>query len=397
MTAITNTDHRASAPDFVARAIERALETITHNLSVFGTHFMDDTTVANVYRRRRWTEDNTPVPDGANIGWTTGFWTGLLWLAFELSGDRRYADGARAHLPGYRTRLEQRINVDHHDLGFLYSPSCVAAYRLTADPVARDTALLAAQTLMSRFLPGAGIIQAWGDLEDPRQRGRIIVDCLLNLPLLYWASRETGDPKFAQAAVSHAEASMRHLVRSDDTTFHTFHFDPESGAPLRGSTAQGWTDDSCWARGQAWGIYGFAVNARLAKRPDFAVVSARLAHRFLAHLPDDLVPYWDLSLPSDNEPRDSSAGVIAACGMFELADASQDEQERTQWRSQALALLAAAERHCAPRDPHSSNALLLHGVYSKPDGRGVDEGTLWGDYFYLEALVRAERLWTAHW
>lgn len=178
----------------------------------------------------------------------------MLWLSYQLTGEPVYRAAAEAQLPGYAERLAARRQIDHHDLGFLYQPSCVAAYRLTGNQEARRTALAAADSLMARYLPQAGIIQAWGDLNHPRERGRMIIDCLMNLPLLHWAGVKAGDARYRDAAVRHAHLSQQYLVRADASSFHTYHFDPATGAPQYGSTHQGHADESCWARGQAWGI-----------------------------------------------------------------------------------------------------------------------------------------------
>ena len=333
---------------------------------------------------------------GSNVGWTTGFWTGLLWLAFELADDAACGDSASRHVESFAFRIQNRVNVEHHDMGFLYTPSCVAAWKLTGNMRARETALAAADHLMQRYLPNAGIIQAWGDLQDPAQRGRIIIDCLLNLPLLFWASAITGDASYRDAARSHLLKSRDHLVRPDASSFHTFHFDATTGAPVRGSTAQGAADDSCWARGQAWGIYGFALNHRFAPDLGLIDVSRRQADYFLSRLPANGIAYWDLAYgDGSGEGWDSSASAIAVCGLFEL-DSHLPASEGARYRQEALRILGGLTQHCSGAGT-GSNALLLHGVYAKPDGKGIDEASLWGDYFYLEALARAARDWRGHW
>lgn len=350
-----------------------------------------------------WTQGNRYLPRdlygfavGSNVGWTTGFWTGLLWMAYELADDVAFADAARRHVSSFASRIQNRIHVDHHDMGFLYTPSCVAAWRLTENSQAREAALAAADNLMNRFWPKAGIIQAWGDLTDPEQRGRIIIDCLLNLPLLFWAASTTGNGAYIDAARSHLEKSRDHLVRPDASSFHTFHFDVTTGAPVRGSTAQGAADDSCWARGQAWGVYGFALNHRFAPGLGLIEVARRQADYFLDRLPSHGVAFWDLAYgEGSGEPWDSSASAIAVCGLFELASHLPDAAA-ARYRGEALRILGGLTRHCSGAGTRS-NALLLHGVYSKPHGKGIDEASLWGDYFYLEALARATRGWKGHW
>ncbi|HEX8604471.1 MAG TPA: glycoside hydrolase family 88 protein [Pseudoduganella sp.] len=383
----------ATANGVLDDALELALGQLSANVRRFADRFPDDTTTGNHYTLRRYEGH----PPGVNAGWTSGFWTGMLWMAYELTGAAAFRQAAASQLPSFAWRLAERIQVDHHDLGFLYMPSAIAAWRITGDVEAQRVALRAADCLMQRYLPGAGIIQAWGDLDDPAQRGRIIIDCLMNLPLLQWASTHSGEPHYREAALSHLRQSRKYLVRPDHSSFHTYHFDAQTGKPLGGSTAQGASDDSCWARGQAWGIYGFALNHRHAPDLGLLDVASAQADYFLARLPGHGIAYWDLAYgDGSGEPWDSSASAIAACGLLELAGALPDGAARTRYRAAALHLLDSLARRCAARRP-DSDALLLHGVYSKPHGQGIDEASLWGDFFYLEALARVTRNWTSYW
>jgi unsaturated chondroitin disaccharide hydrolase len=287
-------------------------------------------------------------------------------------------------------RVERRIDLATHDLGFLYTLGCVTAWRRTGDQAARRAALAAADHLLARVLEPAGIIQAWGDLDDPRQRGRTIIDSLMNTPLLFWAAQTSGDLRYSDAARRHAACLRDHILRPDGTTFHTFHWDPETGRPLRGETEQGNSDDSCWARGQAWGIYGFALNYRHTADASLLEAAQRCADYFVAHLPADHVPYWDLEFgDGSGQERDSSAAAIAAAGLIELARQLPEGPRRDGYRAAAADILASLISGYSTAGDQSSNALLRHGVYDRPKGIGVDEGTLWGDYFYLEALTRA--------
>ncbi|MEV6304449.1 glycoside hydrolase family 88 protein [Actinoplanes sp. NPDC051861] len=362
-------------------AAAAALRTIDANLAAFGDHYPDDTTVHGRYRPR----------EGGNVGWTTSFWPGMLWLAHDLTGSDVYRRAAEAHVASFADRVRNRVDLDTHDLGFLYTLSCVVPWQRSGLAEAREAALAAADHLLSRVLEPAGIIQAWGALSDPRQRGRTIIDSLMNTPLLFWASRTSGDPRYADTARRHTAQLRDHILRPDGTTFHTFYWDPSTGEPLRGETEQGSADDSCWARGQAWGIYGFALNHRWTGDESLLTAARRCAAYFLDRLPSDRVPYWDLEFgDGSGEERDSSAAAIAVCGLLELASQSGDPAYRTAAGSILASLIAgyAAE----------SGSLLRHGVYDKPKGVGVDEGNLWGDYFYLEALTRvAVPSWTAPW
>jgi unsaturated chondroitin disaccharide hydrolase len=377
-------------------AIARALATIRRNLNRFGDRYPDDTTAAGRYPVRPAAGG---IPEGGNRGWTTGFWPGLQWLAWELTGERGFRDAARASAADFGRRLADGQDLDTHDLGFLYTLSCVPAWERLGDEAARDAALRAAGHLMGRFLPAAGIIQAWGDLADPAQRGRTIIDSLMNLPLLTWAGQQTGDPRYADAVRRHTGQLRECMLRADDSTFHTYYWDAETGQPRFGATEQGAHDDSCWARGQAWGIYGFALNYRATGDPALAEASRRCAGYFLGHLPADLVPCWDLAYPGDSGAlRDSSAAAIAVCGLLELSGLDRDADRATHYRQAADDILDSLIAGYTPDPAGASDALLLRGVYDMPKGIGVDEGTLWGDYFYLEALARRTRPgWRPYW
>jgi unsaturated chondroitin disaccharide hydrolase len=373
-----------------------ALATVRDNVTAFGNYYPDDTTTNGFYPLRPASD---AVPTGGNHGWTTSFWSGMLWLAEELTGDEEFRRAASAHIGSFAERIQRQIDVDTHDLGFLYTLSCVVPWRLLEDDSAREAAIAAAEHLMTRFLEPVGIVQAWGDLADPEQRGRTIIDSLMNMPLLYWAGEQTHEIRFADAARRHTAQLRDHIVRPDGSTYHTYHWDPRTGEALKGTTAQGHTDDSCWARGQAWGIYGFALGYRYTKDDSFLAVACACADYFLDHLPADFIAYWDLDFTDgDDEPRDSSAAAIAVCGLSELVSWVHDADRRKRYVSASDAILDSLTTRYTPTDQTASNALILHGVYSKPDGHGIDEGSLWGDYFFLEALCRAARPdWVPYW
>ncbi len=369
------------------RAIAQVLATVRANIDAFGARYPDDTTRENRYPLR------PAVPgfaEGANRGWTTSFWPGMQWIAYDLTGDDVFRDAALGHAADFGRRVRDEDDLDTHDLGFLYTLSCVAPARLLDDAEARASALSAAEHLMTRYLPSAGIIQAWGDLADPAQRGRTIIDSLMNMPLLTWAGEQTGDPRFSEVVSRHTAELRTRILRPDGSTFHTFYWDAETGEPLRGATEQGAFDDSCWARGQAWGIYGFALNHRATGDEALLEASRTCAEYFLSHLPADDVPFWDLVYNDGAEaPRDSSSGAIAVCGLFELAEA--DPENAPRWRAAAERILTSLIAHYTPARADDADTVLLHSVYDLPKNVGVDEGTLWGDYFYFEALARASR------
>lgn len=377
-------------------AIDAALSTVRRNIATFGGAYPGDTTVDDRYELRA---AEGSIPRGGNRGWTTSFRTGMLWLGWELSGDEAFREAALVDVADFERRVRAEEDLDTHDLGFLYTLSTVAAWRLVGDADAREASLRAADHLMRRFLEPAGIIQAWGDLSDPAQRGRTIIDSLMNMPLLTWAHEQTGEDRFADAVARHTAQLRDNILREDDSTFHTFYWDAATGEPLRGATEQGAFDESCWARGQAWGIYGFAMNYAVTGDERLLEASRRCTEYFLRHLPADEVPFWDLVYTDGSDaPRDSSAAAIAVCGLLELAKVETDAARAAEWTTRAHSILASLVENYTPVAPEDSDALLLHSVYDLPKDNGVDEGTLWGDYFYLEALMRVARPeWRKYW
>lgn len=370
----------------IASALDSAIDTVRRNISRFGDRYPDDTTRDGRYPLR---PARGNIPEGGNHGWTTCFVPGMQWIAWQACGEDVFKDQALRHAADFVRRLRAGEDLETHDLGFLYSLGCVTAWNLAGDEEARDAALAAAEHLMTRFLEPAGIVQAWGDLDDPAQHGRTIIDSLMNMPLLTWAGEQTGDARYLDAVHRHTVQLCEHILRPDGSTFHTFYWDPRTGEPLRGATSQGAFDDSCWARGQAWGIYGFALNYRATGDDRLLDASRRCADYFLAHLPADSVAYWDLVYGDGSDaPRDSSAAAIAVTGLRELAEIEDDPDAARADLAASDRILASLIENYAPARG-TSDALLLHGVYSLPAGSGVDEGNLWGDYYYLEALMRA--------
>ena len=213
----------------------------------------------------------------------------------------------------------EAVSYTHLDVYKRQSPSCVAGYKLTGNETGRKAAILAADQLIRRFHPVGNFIQAWGAMDAP-ENYRLIIDCLLNLPLLYWASEETGDPKYRDIAEKHIHTAVANVIREDHSTWHTFFFDMKTGAPDHGATCQGYRDGSAWARGQAWGIYGMALAYKYTEREEYIQKFRDVTDFFLAHLPKDMVPFWDLEFTDgDDQPRDSSSASIAVCGMLEMA------------------------------------------------------------------------------
>jgi unsaturated chondroitin disaccharide hydrolase len=381
------TSYDVELSQWIAEQIEFTVNQVRRNTATFETLVPPAASKNLVYQ-----------PE-TNSDWTASFWTGILFLSKELLQSTEFDEIIEKQLSSFQERLDKRIGLETHDIGFLYSLTAVADYRVNGREASKKLAIAAADLLMARYSPKAQIIQAWGDLEDPQQRGRIIIDCLMNLPLLYFATQVTGDESYKNAAYTHAKQTQKYIVRDNATTYHTYYFDVETGEPIGGNTQQGFADDSCWARGQAWGIYGFTLSYLYTGDTSFLTTAQQLADYFIAELPADKVSYWDLVFnDGSQEERDSSAAAIAVCGLLELAkhlpvsNASQAHYQTT-----ALEILASLAQNYTTKDHPESNGLLMHGVYDKKSFKGVDECMIWGDYYYMEALMRVAKSWYSYW
>ncbi len=332
-------------------------------------------------------------------GWGTGFYSGILWHSYELTGNEKYKERALAQIPSYYKRIDEKIGVNHHDMGFVFTPSCVAAYKLCENEQAKAAAIKAAEHLCTRYHEKGRFIQAWGRVDDPNAY-RLIVDCLLNIPLLYWAYEVTGDKKFDDIAYQHFKTTIEVCCREDASTFHTYYFDVETGLPKKGVTAQGASDDSAWARGQTWGIYG-PMLTYIYKNDEKALQTFKATtNYFLNHLPEDYIPYWDLQYTDgDGEPKDSSAAAIALCGILEgIKHMDENDPLRAIYFNACKRMMNSLIDGYLTKDDPKANGLLFHATYSKPAKLGVDEMNIWGCYFFMEALHRMlDPEWELYW
>ncbi len=319
----------------------------------------------------------------------------MLWIAYEYSGDPVFKNQAKQNTISFINRIDDRFVVDHHDIGFLYIPSLVANYKITGDEIAREYALKAADILVERFMPMGEFIQAWGDKKDPKEY-RFIVDSLINIPLLYWAYEETKDARYIDIANAHFETVIKYGVRSDCSSHHTFYFDPETGKPIGGQTAQGFSDDSCWARGQAWVVLGSILNFKYDPKDNKIEVFDKCYDYYKRHLPEDLVPYWDLVFDyNSNQYHDSSTTAIILNALIEYEVQMDDDKHHQDVVDMVDSLIS--DYSITNQDNY--DGLLDHGVYAYANHKGIDEANLWGDYFYMEALYRlyTKNEWRGYW
>ena len=325
-------------------------------------------------------------PDGAWVttpatDWTSGFFAGSLWRMYALTRDPVWRARAEARQAGVEPA---KLDDSSHDIGFQILDTFGQDADLTGDPRARDVVLTAAATLATRYNPAVGAFRSWDERDDTK-RFQVIMDNMMNLELMFWASAHGGDPRWAQMAATHARTTARDFFRPDGGSWHVVNYDQRSGAVIRKYTEQGFADDSTWSRGEAWAIHGFTTSYRYTGDPQFLATARAAADYFLAHLPPDQVPYWDFSLPgTDGQPRDSSAGAVAASGLLELGRLEPDPV-RGRGDVDATRRILAGLSSPSYLSGDGSQAVLLHGTQNAPEGN-ADTGLVFGDYYFLEAL-----------
>ncbi|WP_317317658.1 glycoside hydrolase family 88 protein [Longibaculum muris] len=357
---------------FLKQEMDWICEKLLKNIDRFQENFPSACTTNHIYRIK------------ANDDWTNGFWTGMLWMAYQYTKNEAFYDIVMKNIKSFQQRLADHFVLDHHDIGFLYSPSIVMVYRDTQEKSLEKIIVEAADKLLNRFQEKGQFIQAWGQLGNP-QEYRLIIDSLLNLPLLYEASKITNNPLYAHKADAHYQQVINHIIRSDYSTYHTFYFDVETGKPDHGATHQGFSDQSCWARGQAWAILGIPLHERITQQKNDENKWTHVFEYFIDKIPQDLIPYWDLCFDdTSHEPKDSSALAIVACGLME----AQKVGYRQDAQMIAKGMIGALSQTYTSSKYKDVEGLLMHGVYAYSENKGVDEENLWGDYFYMEALYR---------
>lgn len=370
------------------KAAKAACDKLKANTEKYGTGFPATCSVDYKY------------PRGENNNWECGMYTGCYWLAYELTGDEYFRKVAEEMLPTFRRRVDERIGMDTHDVGFAFSPSCVAAYKLTGNEYAKQIALDANTHAYTYNYSKEGKFIIRGHFGWDEGSGcRTMMDALMNAPHFFWSGEMTGNEEYTQAAIDHNKTTVKYLLRDDASTYHHYQFDPKTAGPVKGLTLQGNSNESCWARGHSWGIYGFPIAYSYCKE-DFLVEAHRnITYFMLNHLPDDLIPYWDYDFVSGDEPRDASSGVISSCGLHEMARLLPDgNEDKAIFESAAAQLLEAVIDNCTGDIGVEYDGLICHVTHAKPQGYGIDECAVYGDYFYLEAILRHLKPdWEKYW
>lgn len=321
--------------------------------------------------------------------WCSGFWPGILWYDYEATGD----EAIRQEAEKFTESLEflSHTAAYDHDLGFLVFCSYGNGYRLTHNSAYKQVILDTADSLATLYRPVVGTILSW-----PRNVGMFgghntIMDNMINLEMLMWASKNGGDPSLADIAISHADKTMRHQFREDYTSYHVAVYDTLTGDFIKGVTHQGYADSTMWARGQAWAIYGYTMMYRetgLTRYLDFA---QKVTDVYLQRLPEDYVPYWDFDAPGiPDAPRDASAAAIVASALLELAGYVQGEKGAG-YKEAAIKMLQSLSSE-AYQSRTSKPSFLLHSTGHWPCHSEVDASIIYADYYYIEALLRLKAL-----
>lgn len=323
--------------------------------------------------------------------WTAGFWPGILWHVYLRIKNEKLKITAEECEKKMDYLLTDSELIDH-DMGFMWTLSSLANYKITGNKESRRRALLAANLLAGRFNIRGNYIRAWNDWSVKEDNsGVVIIDCMMNLALLYWASEETGDPRFKHVAESHGKMVLNNFIREDGSVQHMVVFDSETGEVVEKLGGQGFAANSAWARGCAWAVYGLAISYKYTKDIEFLNAAKKTAHYFIANVEDKKYPVWDFRVPEDGERKyrypDSSAAAIAACGLLLISE-EVSEFERALYKDAGENMLKDLYYECATKDDMEEEGLLYHATGHFPEQKNLDIPIIYGDYFFTEGIAR---------
>jgi unsaturated chondroitin disaccharide hydrolase len=320
--------------------------------------------------------------------WTAGFWPGMLWLLYSDSRNERLKTVARECEERLDSVLNGYVRLDH-DLGFMWTLTSVASYKLLGDEESKTRALKAANFLAARFNLKGRYIRAWNPWsEDEDNSGLAIIDCAMNVPLLFWASKECGDPRYAHIAEAHMDTVVKDFIRPDGSVYHIIKFDPLTGERIEALGGQGYAPESAWSRGTAWAIYGLTLAYHHTGKEDYLLAAQRVANFFLTRLPEDHVPLWDFRAPEEAQGyRDSSAGACAASGLLLLGE-KLGGADGSIYREAGERILKSLYQFYGAWDNPGEEGLITRGTSHYPQGRNIDVPLIYGDYFFVEGLAR---------
>lgn len=375
---------------------ELCIKKIEKNMSIMEENLREYTAKEDGYYFSELEIDNpeNPSRDISHLFvWTPSFFTGMACLAYENTKDPSFVKWLNQFYDGYHNKVFNTPMNTMHDLGFLYSLYSVALYKLTGDVNHKKVGIKAAEELAKRFFPKGNYIRAWGRLDEKvpdyvseelakdhfftESKGLAIIDCMMNIPLLYWATEVTGNPYFRNIANAHADMTMERFIREDNTVFHAYRFDEATGNPIGGTNYCGYSDDSYWSRGAAWAIYGYIIAYGYTQDETYLETSKKLAHKYIDAIQETIVPVWDFSLP-EGAPReeDTSAAAIAACAFIEIAKHDPAEKELIKWADKTIEALAG--------DKYLNKDIECPGILRHSSGtKGY---WICSDYFFMELI-----------
>lgn len=370
-------------PESLKKKIKRNIEKIGADLRGF-PETMDGNYLSN---------RETAIKIGHIFNWTQSFFTGMALWAYIDTGDELFLDWAKQFKDEYADKVFKTPMDTMHDIGFLYSPYAVMLYSITGDEEFKDIAVKAADVLAMRFEPKGSYIRAWGRMDNiipgyvsdelagnhffTESRGLAIIDCMMNVPLLFWASEVTGHPFYKKIAIAHIDTVLKNFIRDDYSITHAFRFSEETGLPLGETSYDGFSGDSHWARGTAWAIYGFAIAYNYTKKTEYLDVSVKLLCKFMRECHGE-IPIWDFRLPDNEEKNiDTSAAAIALCGIIEI----EKNKNSIQLKNYKKILREKLEKYI----DYNENVM---GILKEQNGRHVYAS--YGDYFLIESYMKAE-------
>jgi unsaturated chondroitin disaccharide hydrolase len=319
--------------------------------------------------------------------WLCGFWVGLLLACHLHTNDKKYLTWARERM---RLVAQRADDPNTHDIGFIFDSSAIPAYTITGDRWYAGIAMTAADKLRARIMTTrtGAYLASWGPLDDPRGRCSSAIDTMANLSLLYWATDYSGDRSYRLAAEAHADMTAEAFIRADHSTYHAVEYDIVSGERKRGYTFQGAGDESFWTRGQGWAIYGYVNSTRVTGRRHYLNLAEELANAYLKRLGERQAPPYDFDAKgADADIKDTAAAAVISSALIEMGRLHPDPAAASAWTQRGVAMLEALCRDEFAREP-SHRGLLKNSCYSKPHNEGVRSATMFGDFFFTEALCR---------
>ena len=384
--------------DLVKENMKFAQQQLRFAFDEIGYAIVNESTESRAQREEKgWGELTNPrnsEPDGTlhlvpAKDWTSGFFPGELWFLYEYTQNNFWKKKAQQHTDILE---KEKTNGGTHDMGFKMYCSFGNGYRLTNDERYRNILLQSARTLSTRFKPKAGILRSW-DHNREKWQCPVIIDNMMNLELLFWATKESKDSTFYKIAVSHARTTLKNHFRSDYSCYHVVDYDTITGQALKKNTHQGFAHESAWSRGQAWALYGYTMCYRETKLPEFLKQAQRIEKYLFNHsnMPKDLIPYWDFDAPDiPNEPRDVSAATVIASALYELS--LYDSQNGKKYKANADQIIENLTKQYRATLNKDNGFLLLHSTGTKPTNTEVDVPIIYADYYFLEALMRKNKL-----